>query len=104
MVFHSGNPVCSLPSGWSTRGDKKACPEVALIGPRTDHSPSSANTNRMMRWDIYLGYDFVHLSSEYYIYMPTNLTVSMRDINTYQGLVNFKGNSGQFAVSTDTHR
>ncbi|KAH6683958.1 Alpha/Beta hydrolase protein [Halenospora varia] len=50
------------------------------------------------------GFGFVHVSPEYYIRTGNNVTVRWNDIDTYYGLVSFKGNSGQAIVSVDAHR
>ncbi|ORY15353.1 Alpha/Beta hydrolase protein [Clohesyomyces aquaticus] len=50
------------------------------------------------------GFGYVHISPEYYIRSGTNVTVKVDDIDTYHGLVSFKGNTGQAVPSVDAHR
>lgn len=66
--------------------------------------PLSVVGSSKSRRDLFSGFDFVHLSPEYYISQPTNTTVAVGDINTFLGLVSFKGNTGQAVPSIDAHR
>ncbi|KAF2468679.1 alpha/beta-hydrolase [Lindgomyces ingoldianus] len=50
------------------------------------------------------GFGFVHISPEYFIRSGNNVTVKWDDIDTYFGLVTFKGNTGQAVASIDAHR
>lgn len=51
-----------------------------------------------------LALGYVHISPEYYITSPNNVTVTTSDIQVLEGYVNFDGNTGQVSTDFSNHK